>query len=253
MSRKSFSAAWRANYLKDLDSFLTVVEWDLFEDWERNAMPDGTAERQLVCALEVSYGGDTRGLAVRFLQRAVSVVERTLREGKLTVGYCQRGYPRNRGSLLRTRVYASGLLGAPLDIDGLRQAAMDYEAWAREFKRWDSLEQAYHLGAVRMSLIAGDLDNARRLIATRKSLKWHEREAALLRCIAKGGEGIRADTSCWAGFAAYFDEMRDPALKPTVFIESYILPFELGLIGDKYFLSPEGRIDFGRVIHALSA
>ncbi len=53
-------------------------------------------------------------------------------------------------------------------------------------------------------------------------------------------------------FEEYFDYIRDPQLKTDLFLERDVLRLELGALRDKYFVSPDGRIDWPRVVEAVS-
>jgi len=194
-----------------------------------------------------------------FLEQATTVADRALREEKYRgTEFLEASFPQNHGFLLRVRSYANALLGHTLDEAALHQAAIDCEEYSKKFakKKWDSHDQADYLAAVRLALVAGDLNHACRLLDTRKSFKWHFEEFEILKGIADGlaqKMGEKDRVIMLALLDSYFNKIRDPNFKPDVYMEAQILRLELGAIRDKYFISGDGVINWQRVIEAISA
>jgi hypothetical protein len=255
MSRPTYRRFWRTAYVEQEASYRTILGWDVYGNWERNAMPDGTAEGELIVALRLKYSGIPEAPASAFLERSLSVVERTLREDKLSSARCQGGFPLNRGRLLRTKAYASVLLGSSFNAEALRQASSDHQSWveAGQARSWDSQAEAYYLAAIRLALVEGDGERARLLVAGRKSLKWHKQEYAVLKALSARPPGaFTGEQELLQELDAYFDEVREPGYQPKVFIESFILPFELALLRDKYFEAAGGSVNISRVLEEVS-
>jgi hypothetical protein len=237
----------------------TILAMDPFEHWEFNRMPESSAEERLRYGLRIFYSqwNDPDGRA--FFEQTLRVADRALHEEKYKgTEFLDAGFPKNRGRLLRARAYAAALLGQALDENALRQASIDCAEYCKilKGKLWDSQGQANYLAAVRLALVAGDQEQARQLMKTRKSFRWHFEEFEILRgIIGTIDEGIpeKGRVIMQALLEAYFNKIRDPHLKPDVFMETDILRLELGAIRDKYFVSPDGIISWPRVIEALSA
>lgn len=252
----SYRSEWQARFRRDADSYSTVLATDPFRNWEGKVNPEGSAEDSFVEALRVLYSHESPSIANALLDRSLAIVNRTVREGRLESEICRGSFPINRGILLRTFTYARACRGEQVELDPLRQASADFETWAVErlAGHWDSQTQAYYLAAARLSLIAGNSETAKRLLATRKSLKWHSREAGILKALAAWVPlDVRQDDLRLLGeLETYLDEVRRPGYQPRVFIEGFILPFELAALREKYFQNTDGAVDWARVIDAVS-
>jgi len=252
---KTYHDLWVQKISDDRKSFDTILRWDVFRDWERSCAPESRAEDELILALELLYADRKSSEAQEFLRRALAVSERTTQENKLTSELCEAAFPLNRGGLLRSHAYSLALLGHELDTASLIQASSDFEGWCKHYKKgeWDSQSQAYYLAGVRLAIIAGDWERSERLLKIRKSFKWHQRQFELLKRLVEEFCLRHVDDPDYlASFDEYFDYVRDPNLNPDVFMEKHILGLELGIIRDKYLVSPDLSIDWKRIISAVS-
>lgn len=259
MIKKRYKPQWVAKYEADLNTLREELGMDPFEDWERNRMPEGDVEDGLRDAVDILYADRTSADAVRFLRRSLEVANRIFAEDKLQSQLCTGGFPENRGRMLRAKIYAQSLLREPLDVKGLLQASSDYEAWCKDYKGkdWDSVGEAEYLAAVRLAVIAGDLERASKLLKTKRPFKWHKEEHGLLKrvvnavFIEKQPLPLR-DQALLEQFDEYFDRIRDPNLEPDIFIELDVLRLEIGAIRYKYFTDDRGDIDWNRIIEVVS-
>ncbi|MDP9191459.1 MAG: hypothetical protein M3P06_07135 [Acidobacteriota bacterium] len=251
---KEFARLWRHRYERDPHSAAVVLTWDPFREWGRNAMPESSVESELTNGLEIAYAfGPDYEQAVAFFRRACQVAQRAVDEDKLSSPLCSSSFPLNRGMLYRNYTYAHVILGEPLDIEALRQSSRDFEEWCKNYGKgeWDSQSQAYYLAAVRLSLVAGDLDRAHELLKTKKSFKWHNTEHGLWKMLVEKRGQVRENAEFVALFNYYFAKLRDPSFVPDVYMETDVLRLELAAIADKYITSDDGRIDWPRAVDSI--
>jgi hypothetical protein len=254
----SYRDYWVSSHEKERVELRTILdELSPFRDnhWEINRSPDGTADRYLWNALQVLFSGQDTQLANEFLDTSLRVIERTMQERKLDRPECEGGRPRNYGRLLRTNVYVKALLGGPFDRTQALEAAGHYADWCKAVRKssWDSQDQAYYLIAVRLSLLAGACDQASGLLKAGKKLKWHEKEASLLKALLErskiqefSGDKQKQD------FLAFLDEVRNPHYKPGVFLEHVIYPFEIAMVYTMYYEGDGRSPDLQRAIELVS-
>lgn len=255
----SYRQHWIALYEKDRSDLRSILLKDPFYLWEGNRAPENRAERDLVYALEIACAEPGSPDCRSYLQRALAVVNRALREEKFKAGRCAEGFPRNRGDLLRVKAYTGFFLGGLLDQAALRQASFDYEERCKQFgpADWDSQLQAYCLTAIRVALLGGDMDHARRMLHTEKSFNWHAEEHVILKLLVENMVGTTLAesyrTALLPVFDAYFDRIRDPFFKPVVFLQVQMLRIEFAFLRDKYLISADGQIDRTRVLGSIAA
>jgi len=254
----SYRDYWVSSHEKERVELHTILdELSPFRDnhWERNRSPDGTADDNLRDGLRVLFSGIDENLAIEFLKVSLKVIERATRERKLDRPECEGGRPRNYGRLLRTNVYVKSLLGEPFDRAQALEAAGHYADWCKAVRKssWDSQDQAYYLIAVRLSLLAGACDQASGLLKAGKKLKWHEKEASLLKALLErskiqefSGDKEKKD------FLAFLDEVRDPRYEAGVFLENVIYPFEIAMIYNMYYEGDGHSLDLQRAIELVS-
>ncbi|OJH37672.1 hypothetical protein [Cystobacter ferrugineus] len=235
MIKKSFKATWQAQYQAERDDYLQLLNKDIFANWGTNSKPEWTAERQFMMGLNLFYSGLNDKDAQGFVAKGARMAERALQERRFESEQCKAGFPLNRGRLLRTQAYTSAILDGTFTFNSalLRQAAVDHHDWCRPYKgrQWDSQAQAYYLAAVRLSIIADDLQTARELLGAKKSFKWHEEEFQLW---SQWVEARHAGGREWDGLDEYFCRVRDPNYVPDIFMEKGVLQLELGMIRYKY-------------------
>lgn len=240
--RPSYSAVWRKRYLAQRDSFVRLLDWDLYPDWEHNGSPEVQTTAELTQGLLVFWGGDEE-TASSFFRRSLECSERTEREKPYAESELLP-YPRNRAAHLRARVHARNLLGTgtpELTRDELRRAALDYAEWCRGYGSWDAQAQAYYLNAVRLASLAPDEALVADLLRTRRGFKWHSAEHELLALSAANNR----EESTRKLFEALFDRLRDPDYRSPVFLEVELVCLELALLHDRIF-HPAEPLDWPR-------
>jgi hypothetical protein len=223
---------------------------DPFSIWERDVAPEIGAESELIAGLKIAYGEGVSALARRFFERCDAIVERASAERVVESERCVFGFPRNRACLFRAGVYSGAAQGGGAVYRLLHEAALDLEIWCKSRSdRWDSEDEAYHLAGVRLALLADTVAKAREMLASRRRVKWHGEEAAILSGLAKLGilEG-----SLLRDFESYFDIVRAPDYKADVFRETDILRFELGALWTRFSVEGPGTIDWGMAIDLVS-
>ncbi len=244
---------WREQFETEREYFFAPPE--PFKNWERNSKPEWIAERYFVNALEVLYASVERELPRIFLSATVELLDRAFDEDRFHAQYAEYGLPKNIGEALRVRTYTKALMGEPLAVDDLKQGSEHYIEWCSGWKGadWDSQAQSDYLTAVRIALIAGDLNYAKELLATKRKFKWHAEEHQLLLEIAhEAEEGIPINNlDLRDRVDRFFDLIRDPDFKPDVFFPTDMGRFEWGVLVYKYFVG-RNRIDWPAVINLIS-
>lgn len=247
--------AWVKRYVRNQEAYVQILAGNPFHGAAENRMPEVSVSLELVEALRIAYAkGIDDDQVQAFASRAAMIAQRILDDGLLTSSDAQSSFPLNRAVLHRDYAYARALRKEPLDTIAIEQASHDLETWCAGYKKndWDSQAQANFLSAVRLCLILGDVARARELLGIRKSFKWHKIEHELWRELLRQGGAARENLSLQTLYRTYFDRLRDPRVVPDVYMETDIVRFELAAIGDKYFVSNDGLIDWGRAIEAVA-
>jgi hypothetical protein len=247
---------WVKRFQESREGYQDVVGWNPFDGWELDTAPESAAEDKLLDAVEILYGRGDADLAQRFLERGLEITERTLAEGKLLSPLCQDHAPQNQGDLLRARTYSLAMLGKPVDEASLLAASAAIEEACAKHPRgnWDDYEEAKYLSAVRLALLGGSAQTTQRLLQQRRAFRSHVEEHELLQALTtalSAGVPVR-DEAFKSRFDAYFDQVRDPDYDPEEYSRVPILRLEIGLLRDKYLISPDGQIDWQRAIDAIA-
>jgi hypothetical protein len=233
-----------------------VASWDPFGNWELNTRPEGTAEDDLLAALDLFYGQVDVDLARRFLGRCLEITQRTLAENKLQSPRCVENAPENRGYLLRVQTYARAILGESWDETALLEASGAIEEACNGYpkRKWDDYQEARYLEAVRLALLSGNAESVQRLLQRRRAFRAHVEEHEFLKVLAAALTArvpVR-DETFRIRFDAYFDQVRNPDYSPVEYSRVPILRLEMGLLRDKYLISPNGKIDWQRALDAIA-
>jgi hypothetical protein len=218
--------AWRRSLAENLAGYEIILRRDPFTNWERNRMPESSAEARLAIALKILYADPALPLGAEFLKQSVAIADRAL-EGDMLASL--GGFPQNRGRAIRTREYSAALLGGSLDGFALRSASADFVEWCRGYKKrkWDAQTEAYYLAAVRLLMMAADWPGAIALLATR-DFAHHGIEASALRAIVEVKWQRRVDDL--SGAHGLLSELSDPGWTPPMFTEWEILRLELAAL-----------------------
>lgn len=196
-------------------------------------------------------------MATTYIKRCLEVANRAFKEDKFRKGKrCNARFPKNRGLAERVRQYARALLGQALNSSALVSGAEDIiEYWKTWSHPLEPQLQAYWLAAARMTLIAGEPERARVVIDQAPSLKWHQKEADLLRDVATVATESQPieDSKLLARLDKLFDKVRSPRWRGSAmrFDEPNEKRFELGAIRFRYFISRNGMIDWNSVIEGI--
>jgi hypothetical protein len=204
--------------------------------------------------LEILYGRGDADLAQRFLERCLLIAERAFAEDKLQSPRCRNSFPENRGQLLRVRAYAQAILGGLLEEADLLKASADYEQVTASYPKhkWDDLQEDTYMTVVRLALLASDRERVQRLLTRRRAFRWRPEEHDLWTSLLPLNETRARDEALEARFKMYFDRIRDPNFKPEGFMQRDFVRLELGMLWDKYFVSPDRQIDWQRTIDAIA-
>ena len=248
-----FREVWRDRVRNEREAYRRIGEADPFDGWERNAMPEATADRLFTYGCEVLFGGEDDSLGRRFLESALAIRARALMEGKLESPQCRDRFPWNQAKLLEIGELSSAMLGGVLNPENLRQAALGFEEWCSDFTaaEWDSQAQSHWLTAIRLALLADGLEYARTLLRSRRSFRAHPEEREILKGLAIGEGAI--DDSTRARIRRYLDYVRDPSCKPSVFLPKNVVRIEVGALYLKLIQAEQKAFDWKDVIRVVGA
>jgi hypothetical protein len=236
---------------KNREYYHSYLKKDPFEKWDKSRMPETRVDSLFIRGMQILLVEPDNPDALEYLKRCLLIADRAIEEGKLQSKECAAAFPRNRGQLVRGRSYAEALLGNGLPSARLLEASHDFEDWSRETMKHNANEQveAYYLASIRLALVAKDTRRAADLLsATPLSSNSIERE--LLACLA----ALTAETGdrLLKSFDEYFDRVRDPKAKMSVFIERDILSFELSVLREMYLSAPAESLKLRRVLDAIA-
>lgn len=229
----------------DLEGLAEVVTWEQFdENWKYNALPESSATDELSFALEILYGNGPRAMAVKFLDRCIAVDERVRAENFLDQPRFEPFRNCKEAFLAAVVNYARWMKGEPLNQSALLGSAGLLEKQWTAKKDWQDEGEAHWLKAVRLCMIGGDEDRAKRLNATKHKFLYHGEERQALQAVLDDANAGKRH------FQKMFDFIRDPACKLGHLREPVTHEFELGCIWVKYY---EGGLDdWQKVIRAVA-
>jgi hypothetical protein len=232
---------------------------DAYASWERNTQPEGSAEDCWRLGLRVLYGNGDPSLARELIEQSLPIIDRIHREDRLASEGCRLHWPRNKASLLRTEVFVQGLLGGEPDLSALVTASdiLAQDPGAASQSKWDSHDEYQWLSAIRLALIAGDLARSAALLSRTESFETavHAEQATMLEVLVVSASGDLpiSDLGVRERFTCVFDVYRPPypSIQSEVYYDADITRFELALIGDRYIVGRDGRIDFERAVRSV--
>lgn len=244
---------------RNREAFSNPSAPDPFNGWDRDMMPESTAEIRLIMALELLYA-DAPDMAQPYLRLSLEVAERTLAEDKCRSERCRADYPHNLGKVLRAKCYAEALLSGQLELPTIEQAIPCFQEYLKGETSSDwktSLTQADLLALIRLELVSRKASAAAALLkSNRKRLNWHSEQARILALVAD--ETDRRPMEVKLGeFDQFFDVCRNPKYTRQldgegVIEERDIQRFELGIIRHTYLISAGGSADHQAILQSIS-
>lgn len=253
MTEASFQEEWREQFRKERQAYLRIGEADPLEGWDRNAMPEATADRLFTYGCEVLFAAEDESLAGRFLEAALVIRDRAMAEEKLESPQCKDRFPWNQAKLLEVGELSSAILGGTLRPATLKEAAGGFERWCTGFgsAEWDSQAQSHWLTAIRLALLAGEPDYAGHLLRSGRSFRAHPEEREILSGLVKDGGAI--DELAKMRIRRYLNYVRNPHCRPSVFLPRNVVRIEMAALLLKYTDAPGKALDWKNVIRVVSA
>jgi hypothetical protein len=252
-----FRHEWVQHYQRNTRDYAQLLTAGPFSSWKEAREPQKLARFELEHALQILFSHQNSELANKFLLNAVAVAERIERENAFQSELVKPFFiPLFSAELARVRAHAESLLGRGLQTERLLQASLAYEEFAAG-PQADAITQYFYLLAVDLALLAGDVARAESLLSARRSSRRDALHFATLKLLVpaiREGTPI-ADPAVLAKFDEYFNRVRaypTPA-KKEFFFEYFLSAFEMALMRERYFLSRDGAINWGRVIDLASA
>lgn len=125
-----------------------------------------------------------------------------------------------------------GLIDSVLLVD----AAHVLEAYCADVGggHWDGFYQDLHLSAVRMAMIAGDLEFARELLKSERSFRWHKDQRDLLKKLIRKSVRPATDADLVRRCHAFLDFIRRPHVSQCVSFMSLWTDLEWAIIVEKF-------------------
>lgn len=273
----SYREKWRAVLHRNLGSqgFGDVIarceREGLFEDWRRLSDPGDYAARYLGYALDVRCGDPAHPYAKTFLEYALAIVHKAFSETERWEKTGDWGKPSGpagsrRGKFLRAKALAEAMhANAAPDADVLLKAADGFSKEALGPGGWDEFAEGYYLTSVLLQLIAGDVENAKQSLRSRKRYRYvrplHDWLAGFVDHLPQDSVHRVTDSGTVAEFEQRFDTIRDPDWRPErrsdptigALVESTaILRLEFALIKWRYLLAKPVAGHWNEVVEMIS-
>jgi hypothetical protein len=160
----SYLRDWQRRFYDNKAGYMEMATWDPFVDWDKNRMPELLCENALILGLKILYGRLEPHLAQVFLDQCIAMCNRIVSERTVQSDACIGSFPKNRGRVTRSLYYASALNGIQREDSELGAASQDFAEWCHNScVSWDAQSQSYYLTAVRLALLAHDVERAWRL------------------------------------------------------------------------------------------
>lgn len=259
----SYSAAHQRLWHAHPSAWDKLRAKDPFDGWTRGAYFTGDVrvDQSLKLSLECLWAREDAYAQV-FLVQTIQIADRCLAEDKFQDHpMSEQAYPRNFATVLQGRAYASWLLGEPLAVDVLKQAAELLRTWCLTKsgltgRSRSDIDMNDYLRAVRTAFVAGDVAVASDYLTLKAKFRWHHAiERALWTKLITQVPSASAEFRL--EFEEFFDRVRDPEFPEAkqVFISKKVLALESGMIRQKYLVnsSPDDPLDPKAVIAAVAA
>jgi len=248
----SYKQYWRDLYERERDNTLLIWGWDPFEDWDKSLMEPALAPGDLQIGLSILYAKPDDELGERFIRRALSYVERLLREKK-----CEqlRGFPFNRAETYELKALCLGILENKIDEGSWHNAAEDYTAFLTdEGDHHPGLWHAFFLCAIRAELIRGNPAAALHLYERiPKRVPWLTAEGPMWRQLAESAaRGESTPRQLASEIEAFFEEIRNPSFEPEDEMGVTRARPEVGAILWRYVRHPEKSPDWRAILRAIA-
>lgn len=256
---KTFGSRWRERYETLRSGYARSLESDPWRGWVNEREPERRVSVELAQGIQVLLSGD-EVTARRFFERGMDICIRAGNEKPClppdagTDPAAAPAYPLNRAELARYRAHLRGLLGehhAPeLGAHDFREAAADFKAWCEDYNAgtWGEVGQGYTLDGVRLSLLAGEVEFAAKALKTRRKFRHHAEEHALLADLTMGDRSPEIRLR----LEALLDRIRDPDAKSDAFRNGDLVPIELALLLDRFFLNPKEPLQWRRAVSRVA-
>ncbi len=221
---------WAERFRRDEPGLRQLLEVDVFKDWERNAMPEASADGALAYACRILFAGADDTLAARFLDRCIQVCRRAAERPSAQLTGRARALRQAR--LSRAEGHARALLSGEVDRVLMFEAV---DAFAQVYAgiSWDDQTEAYFLARLRLSLILGEGGELAAGGPRGRSRPRSEEHMVLLdaaRLVDRSSTAKPDRGALLQRLDRLFDEVRDPLFRPGRFMELEIVRLELGVI-----------------------
>jgi hypothetical protein len=255
---------WRELIDRDMgpQGFPDVLKKPSVRDWSRLREPGGAAGDQFHCALEIAFAYPDHVMAGQFIERALEIAERGLRERTTQLAQASMCY--DRVAAIKCKNYCRAILfGEPINPGEFKRCGEDLLDYVRDSgEGWGVGDQSDHLKAVMLFLIAGDLKRASELIRIKRRFKWcgpwQQALQNLIEAVEKSGEQ-KVENAAVPSFHSFFDTIRDltthwPApLQNNMLISDSVLRFEMSLLKYLYLSHPGEPIAWRKVFEQVTA
>ena len=241
-------ADWQADIKRREVDLAWILGQDLADDWTRAQDIGMTAACYTKPALDLAYADIDHPVAMAFLDNAIRYMEWVERERVIEAKKPPHGALFDWEGYLQSRGHAVGLRHRRTEPIWWLRASKVLETIVEnpDSEGWDEMDEIFHLTAIRLALIAGELTRARELMA-RHRIYWNVPQGRALRALVNESTFPVPQGKTRETFRAWFDEIRDPAKRGAGFER-----LETGLIWDRFFVSPDQTIDWVRALEAIS-
>lgn len=191
----------------DLDYYHDRLRGDPIKQLDKHDYEDRDFDR----GLNLLRLGNHWELARRFFERTIVKANHRIEAGLMSK-QVRVGQVYDIDDAVRSKVYAAAMLDRSIESDLLVKAARELEAYCAEVgpSHWNASFQEMFLSTIRMTMIAGDLDLARKLIRSKRSFRLHKDQRDLLRKLLRKSVRPSREPELLERCHAFLDFVRRP-------------------------------------------
>jgi hypothetical protein len=252
--RNSYAEHWKCVYGDDNNSkkYLDEDCHKLNERMKKPFIPDMETlyhpEDLFIQGLGVLSAGSDKGLARSYFELLLKSSAYILDNEEHCLSSYQWTLSAQR--VLSIRAYTQALCGQEMEIDLLLRS-IDYAKKRCESlspSDWWAHEQDSFLSAVRMAIIANDMDLARELLKCKRNFKQHKDQRMLLKKLVRKSIFPLDDRELEKNCRMYLEFIRNPSSCNSSVHSSVWAKLEWGAVLEKFYSPDNKTIDWDNVI-----
>ena len=256
--RESYAEHWKSIYGDDIYSkqYLEENNLKLKERMKKHFVPDMETlhdpEKIFDNGLGILSAGGDKTLAMSYFKHVLTSSAHILDNEN----HCLSSYQWTLSAqhVLSVRAYAQALSGRDFDRDLLLRAISYVKKRCEVMSPsdWWAGEQDSYLSAVRMAIIADDMNLSRELLNSKRSFKQHKDQKMLLKKLVRKSISPSSDHELKKNCLMYLEFIRNPSSYNASLHSTTWACFEWGAVVEKIFNSADQKtIDWNNVINIV--